>query len=104
MDNNKEHKNAIKYFKFNMWFDTYDSQKLVTHVYTDAERNIKLWKSEYQYNIKLYVYSHGWAEAAKVFLRNTTHGNVDQFIDDYFDSTIGDMNAPNSYRTILDKI
>ena len=54
--------------------------------------------------IEVYVYSNGWAEANRRFLSKTNHGDLNSFISDHFDTTLGSPLQPNTYKQLLTKI
>lgn len=63
---------------------------------------MKKWRCDYE--IQLYVLSHGWAEANRVFLSRTNQGDMSLLIDDYFDSSLGLLNEASTYHSVLEKI
>lgn len=63
---------------------------------------MKKWRCDY--DIKLYVLSHGWAEANKVFMSNTNNGDMSLLIDDYFDTSMGLLHESKTYENVLKRI
>lgn len=55
-----------------MWFDGYKRQRIETPVYSDVAIQIQKWRCDQE--IKLFVFSNGWAEATKRFMSQTNHG------------------------------
>ncbi|RWS10819.1 enolase-phosphatase E-1-like protein 3 [Dinothrombium tinctorium] len=93
--------NAHYKLKFAMWKDAYENQRLETHIYSDAARNIKKWRKA---GIKTYIFSNAWHELQKLFLRFTTFGNLARNIDGYFDTEIGNPTDPETYKKIMEMI
>lgn len=85
-----------------MWFDGYQKNRLETPVYSDVAIQIQKWRCDQE--IKLYVLSNGWAEASKRFLTKTNHGDLNLLIDGYFDSSLGPLNEPATFETLLNRI
>lgn len=63
---------------------------------------MKKWRCDYE--IPLFVLSHGWTEANRVFLSRTNQGDMSLLIDDYFDSSLGMLTDSNTYQLVLNKI
>lgn len=85
-----------------MWFDGYDKSKLETPVYSDVAVQIQKWRCDQ--NIKLFVFSNGWAEATKRFLSKTNHGDLNLLIDEHFDTSLGQLSDPETFKKVLSKI
>lgn len=85
-----------------MWFDAYQKGLLVTPIYSDVAIQMKRWRCDY--DIKLFVVSHGWAEANKVFMSRTNQGDMTLLIDGYFDTKNGHWKDPAAFRKLLDQI
>lgn len=98
-DNKMENK-AITLLRFHMWFDGYKRQRLETPVYSDVAIQIQKWRCDQE--IKLFVFSNGWAEATKRFLSRTNHGDMNLLIDDHFDTTTGSLTDPATFAKVLD--
>ncbi|KAH7645625.1 enolase-phosphatase E1 [Dermatophagoides farinae] len=93
---------AFAQLRFHVWFDGYDKGLLKTPIYSDVAIQMKKWRCDY--NIPLYVYSQGWAEANRVFMSRTNNGDMSLLIDDYFDTSIGMPTDPATFRKILEQI
>lgn len=85
-----------------MWFDAYSRNLLETPVYSDVAIQIQKWRCDQ--DIKLYVFSNGWAEATRRFLTKTNHGDLNLLIDDYFDTSLGQLSDANTFTKVLNKI
>ncbi|KAH7640102.1 enolase-phosphatase E1 [Dermatophagoides farinae] len=101
MDNEKETK-AYAFFRFQVWFDGYDRNKLSTPVYSDVAITVQRWKNTKA--IKLYILSNGWAEASRKFMSKTSHGDLNLVIDDHFDTSIGPLLNPETFTKVAAKI
>jgi enolase-phosphatase E1 len=100
---NKKESRAHQMFRFHLWFDGYEKNKISTPVYSDVAIQMKKWKCDQ--NIKFYVFSNGWIEATKRFMSKTSHGDLNPLIDDYFDTnTVGALSDKQSFTKILAKI
>ena len=63
---------------------------------------MKRWRCDY--DIKLFVTSHGWAEANKIFLQRTNQGDMTLLIDGYYDTSVGDWTKAESHQKVLEGI
>ncbi|OTF73016.1 enolase-phosphatase E-1-like protein [Euroglyphus maynei] len=97
LDNEKENK-AYAFFRFQVWFDGYDRNKLSTPVYSDVAITVQRWKNNKA--IKLYILSNGWSEASKRFMSKTSHGDLNLVIDDHFDTSIGTLLNPETFTKV----
>ncbi|KAH7643293.1 enolase-phosphatase e1-like protein [Dermatophagoides farinae] len=101
LDNRKENK-AMTLLRFHMWFDGYAKNRLETPVYSDVAIQIQKWRCDQ--DIKLYVFSNGWSEATRRFMMKTNHGDLNLLIDGYFDTSLGQLNDPDTFRKMLQRI
>lgn len=93
---------AFATFRFHVWFDGYDKGKISTPVYSDVAVSIQKWHCDL--GIKLYVLSNGWSEATKKFMSKTSHGDLNLLIDGHYDTSIGSLTDPETYKKVTDKI
>ena len=93
---------GLAQLRIHMWFDAYQKGQLVTSIYSDVAIQMKRWRCDY--DIKLYVVSHGWAEANKVFMSRTNQGDMTLLIDGYFDTKDGQWKDPGAFKKLLEKI
>lgn len=89
-------------FRFHMWFDAYAKGLLTTAIYSDVAIQMKRWRCDY--DIKLFVVSHGWSEANKVFMSRTNQGDMTLLIDGYFDTKNGAWEEGGSFKKLLDSL
>ncbi|KAH9406168.1 Enolase-phosphatase E1 [Tyrophagus putrescentiae] len=86
--------------RFHMWFDAYAKGQLTTAIYSDVAIQMKRWRCDY--DIKLFVVSHGWSEANKVFMSRTNQGDMTLLIDGYFDTKGGAWEEGASFKKLLE--
>nr|XP_027200698.1 uncharacterized protein LOC113794764 [Dermatophagoides pteronyssinus] len=101
LENNHEPK-AFVLFRFLVWFDGYDRNKIKTPVYSDVAVTMQKWKNSQ--NIRLYVLSNGWKEASKKFMSDTSHGDLNLIIDQHFDNSMGSLENPETFVKVADAI
>lgn len=88
--------------KFALYQDSYDKDKVVTHVYSDCARNLQKWKSQ---GIKLFIFSHAWVNTQRLFMTKSNHGELFSLIDGFYDGrSIGPMSDPASYQKLSSAI
>ncbi|KAI1308697.1 Enolase-phosphatase E1 [Halotydeus destructor] len=101
LDHQKETSAHYK-IKFAIYEAGYEQDKLVTHVYTDVAKNLKVWSDA---GIKIYIFSNAWVKAQKMFMAKTNHGQLDQLITGFFDtSDIGEPTDSNSFKKLTTQI
>lgn len=88
--------------RFHVWFDGYAKGFLLTQVYSDVAIQMQKWRCDQ--DIKLYVVSNGWSVANKVFLSHTNQGDMTLLIDDFFDTSVGQMTESETFDKILKQI
>ena len=84
-----------------IWEEGYKSGELHGHIYEDAVKGLKRWKSM---GIKLYIYSSGSVAAQKLLFANTPAGDLTPMFSGYFDTTTGGKKEPQSYEKITQEI
>ncbi|KAH9412750.1 enolase-phosphatase E1-like [Dermatophagoides pteronyssinus] len=93
---------ALAFFRFQVWFDGYERNKLTTPVYSDVAITVQRWKNTK--GIKLYILSNGWAEASRKFMSKTSHGDLNMVIDDHYDTSIGSLLNQDTFTKVAAKI
>ena len=101
-EDKKKTSDAITLLRFHMWFDGLKRNRIETPVYSDVASKLKQWHMER--NIRLFVFSNGWTEATKRFLKRTNHGDMSTLIEDYFDTEQGELTEPDTFRKAMDLI
>ena len=98
----KKENKAITLLRFHMWFDGYKRERIETPVYSDVAIQIQKWRCDQ--DIKLFVFSNGWAEATKRFLSRTNHGDMNLLIEDHFDTTLGPLTTQATFVKVSEKV
>lgn len=76
----------------------YTQGRIVTHVYQDVARNLRIWTEQ---GIRIVLFSHAWVRTQKLLMKYTNHGDLSPCIDTYFDEqTIGPMSSYESFQKI----
>jgi enolase-phosphatase E1 len=84
-----------------IWEDGYKNGDFKGHMYEDAVRHLKKWKSA---GIALYVFSSGSVQAQKLLFAHTEYGDLTPLFSGYFDTNIGNKREADSYRHIAETI
>lgn len=86
-----------------IWIDGFKKRKIFTPIYEDVMNKVKLWKEKYKCSI--YITSSIDEETLKVYMENTDHGNLHQYISGYLSSKKpGDKLISETYRTFSNRI
>lgn len=80
-----------------IWEEGYRQRAFTGHVYDDAVRNLRLWKTR---GIRLYVFSSGSVQAQRLLFGYSDHGDLTPLFSGYFDTAIGSKRAADSYDRI----
>lgn len=92
---------AVTQLRFKVWFEGYQTSRLLTPIYSDVPASLRRWFAE---GIKFYVFSNTWVEAQKALLRNTNHGDLTNLITGHFDNDFGPLNEADSWRRLCAQI
>jgi len=84
-----------------IWKEGYESGELVSRVFDDVPGAFERWKSDGK---TIAIYSSGSALAQQLIFRHSDHGDLSEFIDNYFDTTVGRKREPESYRNIASEL
>lgn len=84
-----------------VWEDGYKKGDFKGHMYEDAVRHLKQWKSA---GLALYVFSSGSVQAQKLLFAHTEDGDLTPLFSGYFDTNIGSKREAGSYRKIAEAI
>jgi enolase-phosphatase E1 len=87
----------LKSIQGTIWKEGYESGELVSRVYDDVPAAFERWKSDGK---KIAIYSSGSALAQKLIFKHSDRGDLSEFIDNYFDTTVGHKREAASYRNI----
>ncbi|MDD4973770.1 MAG: acireductone synthase [Bacteriovorax sp.] len=88
---------SLKKIQGLIWSEGYNSGELKGHVYQDVPVALEKWKNA---NISLGIYSSGSVEAQKVLFGYSIYGDLNHFISNNFDTSIGHKRDENSYLNI----
>ncbi|CAG8484471.1 2881_t:CDS:2 [Ambispora gerdemannii] len=92
---------ALKSFQGYMWKSGFVSGELKGVIYDDVVTAFKQWKDA---GINIYIYSSGSVAAQKLLFAYSDKGNLSEYIDGYFDTTIGSKLESQSYLNIYNEI
>jgi len=84
-----------------IWKSGYESGVLKAHVYPDLVPALKRWRSR---GCPIFIYSSGSIEAQKLFFGHTIEGNLLEFFQGHFDTTIGPKVESSSYLAIAQAV
>ncbi|HEY9774784.1 MAG TPA: acireductone synthase [Planktothrix sp.] len=92
---------GLKQLQGRIWKSGFESGQLEAHVYPDAPAALQQWKSD---ALRVFIYSSGSIEAQKLFFAHTIAGDLSNYIDGNFDTTIGGKREESSYIKIAEAI
>ena len=98
--NRKETKTCIS-LQRRVWHKGMTEGKLKTVIFDDVPAAFQRWRRA---SIPIYVMSSVEREEVCLFLKHTTHGDLSEYIADYFDSSIGKFVLKNTYLMIAKAI
>jgi enolase-phosphatase E1 len=87
----------LKSIQGKIWQQGYESHELRSVIFEDVAKAFERWRSE---NKKIAIYSSGSALAQKLIFKYSDHGDLSEFISDYFDTRVGHKREVKSYQTI----
>ncbi len=82
-----------------IWEDGYRHGAFQGHVYEDAVRKLRQWKSQ---GLSLYIFSSGSVHAQKLLFAHTGYGDLTPLFSGYFDTTSGHKREAASYHAIAE--
>lgn len=80
-----------------IWAVGYKQGLLSSHVFDDVAPALKNWKEA---GVDIRIFSSGSVTAQKVFLQNTIHGALSEYLSGHYDTTTGPKREPESYLAI----
>jgi enolase-phosphatase E1 len=80
-----------------IWEEGYKKGAFKGHMYEDAARRLKQWKTA---GIMLYVFSSGSVQAQRLLFAHTEYGDLTPLFSGYFDTRIGNKREAGSYQKI----
>ena len=84
-----------------IWQSGYESGEIVSPVFEDVPAALKRWKAS---ETHISIFSSGSVLAQQLLFRHTDHGDLNQFISNYFDTNTGPKNDAQSYTKIAEKM
>ena len=88
----------LKIIQGKIWKESFESGAIRAHVYPDVPAKWNEWK---QRGIQIYIFSSGSVEAQRLLFQHSDFGDLTQWIDGYFDTSIGSKKEIDSYRKIV---
>ncbi|ACG58195.1 2,3-diketo-5-methylthio-1-phosphopentane phosphatase [Hydrogenobaculum sp. Y04AAS1] len=87
----------LKELQGHIWEEGFKSGELKGHIYEDAYIKLKELKEK---GYKIFAYSSGSIKAQKLFFGYSVYGDITNFFDGFFDTTMGSKKDKNSYIKI----
>ncbi|GAB4192584.1 MAG: acireductone synthase [Wenzhouxiangellaceae bacterium] len=84
-----------------VWQAGYANGDYTAHLYDDAYQALQRWRQD---ALPMYVYSSGSVQAQHLYFAHTTHGNILDWFQGFFDTTSGDKKSSASYQHIASQI
>jgi enolase-phosphatase E1 len=84
-----------------IWEKGYQLGDFKGHIYDDAVRNLKAWKTK---GLDLHVYSSGSVHAQKLLFAHTEYGDLTPLFTRYFDTHVGGKKEKESYTNIAGQL
>jgi len=94
-------KTPLKSLQGMIWRAGYEQGDYQAHIYEDAAQALQTW---HQQGLPLYVYSSGSIAAQQLFFTHSEAGNLSTLFSDFFDTTTGPKQSPDSYKKIASAI
>ncbi len=92
---------ALKSVQGKIWQTGYETNELKSEVFADVPRAFERWRGQEK---AIAIFSSGSVLAQKLVFRYSNHGDLTQFIADYFDTNVGGKKEAESYRKIASLI
>jgi enolase-phosphatase E1 len=89
----------LKTIQGKIWEEGYRSGELKGEVFPDVPRNLRRWHEQDKI---ICIYSSGSVLAQKLLFAHTEHGDLTEFIRDFFDTNVGHKTEPGSYTKIAE--
>jgi enolase-phosphatase E1 len=92
---------GLKSLQGKIWEAGYRSRKLQGDVYPDVHPALQRWKAQGK---RIYIFSSGSVLAQRLLFESTVAGDLNIYIDGYFDTTVGSKLATDSYSRIAAEV
>jgi len=93
---------ALKQLQGHMWEVGYKTGELISYLYEDAIRNIRIWSS--LPSLRVCIYSSGSITAQKLLFGYTNQGSLLDCLSHHFDTSIGMKQDTMSYHRIISSL
>jgi enolase-phosphatase E1 len=90
---------ALKSLQGKIWKEGYLDGTLKAQVFTDVPLALRRWRHA---GLRISIFSSGSSLAQKLLFAHTEAGDLTEFIDNYFDTTVGSKQELKSYRRIAE--
>lgn len=84
-----------------IWQKGFESGEIVSPVFDDVPAALKRWKAA---DKTVSIFSSGSILAQQLMFRHTEHGDLTQFISNYFDTNTGAKEDPGSFTRIAEEM
>lgn len=84
-----------------IWKQGYLTGELKAHIYEDVCGAVQSWKEQ---GFRVGIYSSGSVEAQKLLFAHTDYGDLNEYLDFYFDTNVGQKKQSSSYSKIADEL
>lgn len=84
-----------------IWQSGFESGDIVSPIFDDVPTAFKRWKAA---DKTISLFSSGSLLAQQLMFRHTEHGDLTQYISNYFDTNTGSMGDPQSYTRIAEAV
>jgi enolase-phosphatase E1 len=92
---------ALKSLQGKIWEQGYRDGSLQAPLFPDVLTAMERWQKA---KVSINIFSSGSVFAQKLLFAHTVEGDLSSFIDNYFDTSVGKKNEPDSYRNIATAI
>jgi len=90
---------ALKSLQGKIWKEGYLDGTLKAQVFTDVPQALRRWRHA---GLGISIFSSGSSLAQELLFAHTEAGDLTEFIDNYFDTTVGSKQESKSYRRIAE--
>ncbi|HEV7375876.1 MAG TPA: acireductone synthase [Pyrinomonadaceae bacterium] len=91
----------LKTIQGKIWEEGYGSGELKSKVFTDVAPALRRWREQGK---TVCIYSSGSVLAQKLLFAHTEQGGLTEFIQDFFDTSVGHKTEPGSYTRIAELV
>src|SRR5262249_25073560 len=88
---------GLKSLQGRIWLQGYRDRILKAQVFDDVAPSLERWRKS---GLTLAIFSSGSVLAQQLLFEHTNHGNLADYFDGYFNTTVGTKSDPESYKAI----